>query len=250
MATAAPNFPIGTDALRVLVAAGDRLTVEHAAQTLEQNGFTVLRAIDDASAVEQWQRDGPDVILVDVELPSRGGFELCRQIRETSRTPVIMVAADAVESDVIRGYISGADDFVVHPFGSQQLAWRIRAIHGRYLAAPLTRSSILAVGDLTLDLDQHEVVRGSARVGLTPTEFRIFRKLAANAGEVVGYSRLFDSAWPGKAIDPEGIVALKSHIAHIRRKLRELGGHPRQIGSVARQGYLLPLNQTSSRSST
>ncbi len=78
MSPVAPSLPSGSDALRVLVAAGDRLSLDYTAQTLEQNGFTVMRAADDASAFKTWQSDGPDVVLVDVDLPNEVGFELCR----------------------------------------------------------------------------------------------------------------------------------------------------------------------------
>jgi DNA-binding response OmpR family regulator len=239
---------ISADALRVLVAAGDRLSLEPTSRSLEQNGFTVLRASDAASAVEAWRKDGPDVIIVDVELPTVGGLEVCRQIREASHTPVIMVAAHAAESDIVRGYAAGADDFIVRPFGTEQLAWRICAIHGRYLStAPQAKQALLAIGDLTLDLDHHSIVRNTAHVSLTPTEFRIFRRLAANLGEVVGYSRLVDAAWPDKANSPEGVEVLNTHVSHLRRKLRELGGYPWHIDAVASQGYLLSLSQPSSR---
>jgi DNA-binding response OmpR family regulator len=197
MSPVALTLPDGSDALRILVAAGDRLSLDYTAQTLEQNGFTVMRAVDDASALKTWQSDGPDVVLVDVDLPNEGGFELCRNIRQNSRTPVIMVANDAVESDVIRCFACGADDFVVRPFGSHQLAWRIRAILGRY--ASISTPSPTAnptVDDLTLDLDQHEIVRGFTRAQLTPTEFRIFRDLAANEGATVSVSRLIARSKP------------------------------------------------------
>jgi DNA-binding response OmpR family regulator len=239
---------VGAGALRILVVAGDRLSIETIARSLEQNGFTVLYASDAVAAVEAWRRDAPDVVLVDVDLPRDGGFEVCRQIREASRTPVIMVAEDAVESDVVRGYASGADDFVVRPFGSEQLVWRIRAIHGRYTsAASLDQRPYLAVGDLMLDLDRHSIVLGSARVPLTPTEFRIFRKLVANPGKVVCFSRLVDTKRPGKTNQPDGADAVKTHVSNLRRKLRELGGYPRHIDAVAGQGYLLSLRQPSRR---
>jgi DNA-binding response OmpR family regulator len=237
---AANPSPLENPALCVLVAAGDQYALVSAAQTLEQSGYNVLRASDDAVATDIWRTRAPDVVLVDVELPENGGFALCRRIRQEARTPVIMLANDAVESDVIQGFASGADDFVVRPFGTKQLAWRIRAIHNRYMiVAPLAPPTNPTLGDLTLDLNQHELVRGARRSQLTPIEFRIFRDLATSEGSLVSLSHLCEIAWPNRSERSDSVGALKTHVAHLRRKLRDLGGHPRHINTISGQGYVL-----------
>jgi DNA-binding response OmpR family regulator len=232
--------PLDSPALCVLVAAGDRYALVSTAQSLEQSGYNVLRASDDVVAADIWRTRAPDVVLVDVELPKNGGFELCQRIRQETGTPVIMFANDAVESDVVQGFASGADDFVVRPFDTKQLPWRIRAIHNRYVnVAPQVPPSNPMVGDLTLDVNQHELVRGARRSPLTPIEFRIFRDLATNEGSTVSMSHLLEIAWPNKVERSDCVGALKTHVAHLRRKLRDLGGQSRHINTIPGQGYLL-----------
>jgi two-component system response regulator MtrA len=227
--------------LRILVAAGDQISLATTATTLESNGFSVLRANDSNAAVKCWQDHRPDVVLVDVLLPPHDGFDLCRHIRENSHMPIIMVATEALESEVVEGFTSGADDFVTRPFGLTQLAWRIRAVYGRYSTAERIspRPNQVKVGDLTLDPESHQIANRDRQAFLTPIEFRLFSALASNAGSIVSVAQLVDAAWSGRSNHPETVNSLKSHLARLRAKLRDLGGLPRDIDVVPGRGYIL-----------
>jgi DNA-binding response OmpR family regulator len=223
--------------MKILLADDDPETLELARDALGEYGYRVIGARDGAQALRRWEMEQPDLVVVDANLPGANGFDVCRAIRQKSRTPVIVLGKQNAERDVVRGFQAGADDFVAKPFSHVQLAMRVRAVltRSRGSAEDKPVPQIL-VGKLTLDLESHEIRNGQRTVRLTPIEFRLLYLLALNAGRVVNTTQLIDYAWTYEKADPS---MLKIHITRIRGKLRELGADPAGLKSIRWVGYSL-----------
>jgi DNA-binding response OmpR family regulator len=212
----------------------DLLDLMHYA--LRREGYTVLTALDGQQALQRWEAERPDLVLLDGNLPKVDGFEVCRRIRHDSETPVIMLTARDEEADVLRGLQLGADDYVTKPFSARVLAARMKIVMGRLKRGEPAQARIQA-GDLVLDLQSHEATKAGKPVQLTPLEFRILSLLAMNEGRVIPYSRLVEYAW---GYYDEGTSALlKTHICHIRKKLALPTTGPGSIKAVLAVGYSL-----------
>ncbi len=223
--------------MRVLMVEDDPDMLDVTAYALRKYGYDVSSVTDGAKAVERWQTEQPDVVLLDVNLPQVSGMDVCRQIRQQSATPIIMVTAHDDEDLVIEGFEAGADDYVAKPVSYRQLAMRIRAVMQRHTGAPLIESGSTALaGDISVDLDAHEVRKAGTLVRMTRLETRILYYLASNAGRVVASDRLIDFVWKYEGGDS---FALKTHICHIRNKLKLSKGKPGYIRSLPQVGYTL-----------
>jgi DNA-binding response OmpR family regulator len=223
--------------MKVLLADDDPYLQDVTSYALRREGFNVLAATDGQQALRQWETERPDIVLLDVNMPKLNGFEVCRQIRQGSETPIIMLTASSDEEDIVRGLQLGADDYVTKPFSPRQLVARMRATLRRTLAQGYDRPARnVRVGDLVLDVDSHEVTKGGALVQLTPLEFRILHLLAMNEGRVIPYARLVEHAWGYEGGDS---YLLKTHIYHLRRKLALPPQGPGGIRAVSGVGYSL-----------
>jgi DNA-binding response OmpR family regulator len=227
----------GKAPMRILIVDDDPDMVEVTTYALRKQGYQIVAATDGREAVQRWREDRPDLVLLDIGLPRLNGIEVCRAIRESSSTPVIMVTGYGEEERVVQGFQAGADDYVVKPFSLRQLTMRIRAVlnrsHGRLAAEPLGQ---VETKHLKLDVDSHVVTNGDFATHLTPLEFRILYMLASNEGRVVKNERLIQYAWGYEAA--EGSL-LKTHVCHIRRKLRMSQKEGPYIKSVPWVGYQL-----------
>ncbi len=221
--------------MKILLADDDLDLLDVTSYALRREGFNVIAVADGMHALRSWQSDHPDVVILDATMPRMSGFEVCRQIRQSSQTPVIMLTALNNEDHVIQGFQIGADDYVTKPFSHRQLAARILAVWRRSAQGDSVQPvRELQVGNLYLDRESHEVRCGDQEVRLTPTEFRLLYILAANAGHVVNSYRLVDYAWQYDQGDPS---LLKTHISHIRKKLGLPRGGVGDINVVPRVGY-------------
>ena len=223
--------------MKVLVVDDDADLLDLTSYALRREGFTVIPASDGQQAVQRWESETPDLVVLDANMPKMNGFEVCRKIRQGSSTPVIMLTARGDESDILQGLQLGADDYVTKPFSAKQLVARMRAVLRRCQADPYRQPvSQLTVGDLMLDLQSHEATKGGEPVQLTPLEFRILYMLAMNEGRVIPYARLVEYAW---GYDGGDSSLLKTHISHIRSKLGMVGDQPGGIKAVPGVGYSL-----------
>jgi DNA-binding response OmpR family regulator len=222
--------------MRVLAVDDDVDLLDLTGYALRRDGHVVAAAASGCQALERYQAEQPDLVLLDVNLPDVSGFEVCRQIRELGPTPIIMLTARDDEEDILRGLHLGADDYVVKPFSAKELLARMQAVTRRSNAGrePEVRSRV-DVGDITLDLESYEVTRGDQRIHLTVLEFRLLYILAINAGRVVSYSRLVEYAW---GYDGGDALLLKTHICHIRKKL-SLSSDERGLRAIPSIGYCL-----------
>jgi DNA-binding response OmpR family regulator len=225
--------------MRILIADSDIDSLDVTAYALRREGFQVVTATTGGDALLRWQSDRPHLMLVDAALPQGGGFEVCRRVRLKDDTPVIVLSERSDDEQVIQAFRLGADDFVPKPFSPRQLVVRIKALWRRRGPSDVPEPQReLRAGALLLDVDSHEVHRHEHSVRLTPTEFRLLYILAVNAGRVVSGPRLVEYAW---GYDETDVMLLKTHICHIRRKLKLPRGVPGDISAVPGVGYRLTL---------
>ena len=206
-------------------------------------GYRVLSAGDGASAIAQAAATPLDLILLDLNLPVLDGFAVCARIREFSDVPIIMLTAKAEERDKVRGLDSGADDYLVKPFGPPELLARVRAVLRRMPrggAAPAPPAHF-QVGELEIDFSQHLVKRRGAAVDLSPTEYRLLATLAQHAGKVVVSDALLNAVWGPEYRDELQHVRL--YISRVRRKIEDDPNHPRYVLTRPGIGYLLTTDE-------
>ena len=220
---------------RILVVEDEPEIAEVVKAYLLREGFQVEVQGDGASAVTAATRQLPSLMIVDVGLPEMNGFEVYRKVAEKARIPTIFLTARSDEVDRIVGLELGADDYVVKPFSPRELVARVRAVLRRMSAQPPAGTEhVLRVGDLTVDLDAHDVHRGEMHIDLTPAEFRIIAALAAEPGRVFTRSQLLD-----KLDDDGGIYerTLDRHINNLRKKLEPNPDQPAYVLTVYGVGY-------------
>lgn len=223
--------------MKVLIVDDDADLLDLTGYALRREGFTVVQAVDGEQAMQRWEREEPDLVLLDANMPKLNGFEVCRRIRQTSTTPVIMLTARDDEEDILQGLELGADDYVTKPFSAKQLIARIKAVIRRCQGDPYRQPvSELKAGDLVLDLQSHEARKAGVIVQLTPLEFRLLYMLAMNEGRVIPYDRLVEYAW---GYDGGDSSLLKTHMSHIRSKLGLTGNGPGSIRAIPGVGYSL-----------
>jgi len=225
----------GGQVTRVLLVEDDPEILDLTAYVLRRERFVVIEAAEGEQALRRWKTERPDIVVLDLGLPTIDGFEALRRIRDKDATP-ILVTAQKDSQVVLRAFNLGSDDFLAKPFEFRELAARIRAILRRTRGGAREEVEPRVQFDgLSLDPDTYEVNWHDAYVRLTPTEFRILYVLATNAGQVVSVNRLYTYVWGSEGGDAN---ALRSHISHVRRKLEACGDTPGTITSVPALGYI------------
>jgi two-component system alkaline phosphatase synthesis response regulator PhoP len=204
---------------------------------LEQSGFQVLTAYDGKAALERFQRDRPDFLILDLNLPGMDGLDVCRAVRRESNVPILMLTARVDEMDKLVGLELGADDYVVKPFSPREVVARVRTILRRTVGEETALEESLQVGDLSIHLDQHRVTLAGRSVELTPTEFDILVVLARQPKRVFTRLQIMEQA-QGNAF--EGYErTIDAHIKNIRLKLEANPKKPAYIHTVFGVGYKL-----------
>ena len=218
---------------RVLVVEDDEDIALALQRSLRMEGYEVRIAPDGEAALDSAGAFHPDLVVLDLGLPKLDGIEVARRLREGGDVPILMLTArDATESRV-EGLDSGADDYLVKPFERQELLARLRALLRR---RPPRGSASMAVGDLTLNPDTHEVHRGERSIELTQREFELLEYLMRNERIVVPRQRLLEEVW---GYDPFATTnTIEVFVSNLRRKL-EAGGEPRLLHTIRGAGYVL-----------
>jgi two-component system response regulator MprA len=218
---------------RVLVVEDDNEIAQVLQRSLRLDGYDVRIAGDGEAALDQAAAYHPDLVILDLGLPKLDGIEVARRLRAADDVPILMLTArDAVESRV-EGLDSGADDYLVKPFERQELLARLRALLRR---RPPRGSASLVVGDLALNPDTHEVMRGERAVELTQREFELLEYLMRNERIVVPRQRLLEEVW---GYDPFATTnTIEVFVSNLRRKL-EAGGEARLLHTIRGAGYVL-----------
>jgi two-component system response regulator RegX3 len=226
-----------TDPPLVLVVDDEASYRDALSVALTAEGFLVDTAADGVEALEKFERSRPAVILLDVMLPRISGVDVCRQIRLTSRVPIIMVTAKGSEIDAVVGLEVGADDYVAKPFRLRELVARVRAAlrRGGGPDAELEREDFVEVGDVLVDVSRHEVTVRGELVALPLKEFELLELLMLNAGRVLTRDVLIDRIWgPNYFGDTK---TLDVHIKRLRAKVEEDPSRPTRIVTVRGVGY-------------
>jgi len=201
---------------------------------LEQSGFRVLTASDGTQALAIFRHERPDLVVLDLNLPSLDGLDVCRAIRRESNTPVIMLTARVEETDRLIGLEIGADDYITKPFSPREVVARVRAVLRR-LGGASEPAELIRAGDLTVDRARHEVRLGDRLIDLTPSEFNLLSAMAAQPGRAFSRMELLDTAL-GEAY--EGYErSIDQHVKNLRQKLGDEPRDPKYILTVFGVGY-------------
>lgn len=228
---------------RILVVDDDRQIVRLVGSYLEQAGFQVLTAYDGETALREARSSHPDLIVLDLMLPDRDGWEVTRSIRADASiegTPIIMLTARVDDTDKIVGLEVGADDYITKPFNPREVVARVRAVLRRSADSPV-REPTLRTGEIVMDLDRHEVRVGEALVELTPAEFGLLKTFMENPRHAFTRSQLIDK---GLGNSYEGMErTVDSHIKNLRRKIEPDPSRPTYIHSVFGVGYKLDVEE-------
>lgn len=200
---------------------------------LKTEGYDVEIVRDGVTASQRAREDTWDLILLDVMLPRRDGFEVCRDLRRSGlRTPIIMLTAKAQEAEKVLGLELGADDYVTKPFSPRELRARIKAALRRSSAeAP----EVYRFGDIEVDFTRAELRRGGAAVEVTSLEFKLMGAFIRNRGRVLSRDQLLEAAWGRDTFVTDRVV--DHHIVNLRRKIEPRPEEPRYLISVRGMGY-------------
>jgi DNA-binding response OmpR family regulator len=211
------------------------------AYTLRKEGYEVTTVSDGLAAVEAARERRPDVIVLDIMLPSIDGLEVCRRLRRTSSVPILMLTARGEEIDRVIGLEVGADDYLTKPFSMRELLARIRALLRRYalIREELSNGAdlkpdLMEAGDLRIDVAAHQVTRGGAMVPLTPKEFDLLVALVRHRGQVLPPGRLLELVWGYTDPDTRTVTV---HVRSLRSKLEDNPNEPVFIETVRGVGY-------------
>jgi DNA-binding response OmpR family regulator len=203
---------------------------------LEDEGWSVEEADTGEEALNAFQRQPADVVLIDIMLPGIDGFDVCRAIRRNSDVPIVMVTARADTHDVVAGLEAGADDYLTKPFAPKELSARIRALLRRARATDATATH-LRFGDLEIIPDEGVVRRGGEEIHLTKTEFRLLVELASSPGRVFSREVLLERVW-GYGYFGDGRL-VDVHVRRLRTKVEADPANPRHVVTVRGLGYKL-----------
>jgi two-component system, OmpR family, response regulator MtrA len=231
MSEPAPSSTLATKG-RVLVVDDDAALAEMLTIVLRQEGFDSRMVTNGDDALDVFRDYKPDVVLLDVMLPGKDGIDVCKEIRNESGVPIVMLTAKSDTVDVVVGLESGADDYVVKPFKPKELVARIRA---RVRSFDSTTHEILNIGDLTIDVAGHEVTRDGDPISLTPLEFDLLLCLARKPWQVFTREVLLEQVWGYRHAADTRLVNV--HVQRLRSKVEHDPEHPEVVVTVRGVGY-------------
>ena len=217
---------------RVLVVDDDQALAEMLGIVLRKEGLEVAHCADGGRAVALFREFRPDLVLLDVMLPTLSGVEVCRHLRAESGVPIVMLTARTDTKDVVLGLEAGADDYVVKPFKPQELLARIRA---RLRRSDRREPSQLTVGDLLVDVAGHTVKRDGAELPLTPLEFDLLVALASRPNHVFDRESLLEKVWGYRHAGDTRLVNV--HVQRLRAKIEQDPENPQIVLTVRGVGY-------------
>jgi two-component system KDP operon response regulator KdpE len=221
-------------AARILIVDDEPNIIGAVAPLLRARGYDVLSAMSGRAALETIDRDKPDLIVLDLGLPDIDGVEVCRRVRETLNTPILVLSARAGERDKVSALDAGADDYVTKPFGAEELLARIRATLRR-VENPSPPSEPIVRGDLVIDRERFRVLRSGEEVRLTPKEFELLTFLAQHAGRVLTHRTILKAIWGSHVVDqPEHLRVL---VGSLRKKIEPNPSSPKYILTEPWVGY-------------
>jgi len=219
---------------RILIVEDESSLSEPLAYLLEREGYETAIAPDGLVAVAEFDKNGADLILLDLMLPGMSGTEVCREIRTRSTVPIIMLTAKDSEVDVVVGLELGADDYVTKPYKTRELLARIRAVLRRRVEQD-DHEAVLAAGDVRMDVERHTVSVGGTDVAMPLKEFELLEFLLRNSGRVLTRGQLIDRVWGADYFGDT--KTLDVHIKRIRSRIEKEPSQPTMLVTVRGLGY-------------
>jgi len=221
----------------VLVVDDDVRMLRMIKRTLELEGFRVLAASSGETALKAFEKEPPDIVLLDIMMPDMDGYSVCRRLREFSTVPIIMVTAKGDDKEKIEGLDIGADDYVTKPFSTSELTARVKAVLRRASSRDTIPDTVLRFNDLLIDLASRRIMVANKEIKLTPIEYKVLSYISRNAGRVVTPDQLLDKVWGEEYVgDPH---LLQVNIARLRQKLGDNARNPTYILTRPGIGYLM-----------
>jgi len=224
---------------RVLVVEDEESFSDALAYMLRKEGFEVAVAATGPDGLDEFDRNGADLVLLDLMLPGLPGTEVCRALRQRSNVPVIMVTAKDSEVDKVVGLEIGADDYVTKPFSTRELIARIRAVLRRGGEPDELAPSVIEVGPVRMDVERHVVTVRSEDVKLPLKEFDLLEMLMRNAGRVLTRGQIIDRVWGSDYVGDT--KTLDVHVKRLRAKIEPDPARPEHIVTVRGLGYKFEL---------
>jgi two-component system, OmpR family, response regulator len=222
---------------RLLVVDDEPNICELLAASLRFAGFEVATARDGHEALRVADTFRPDLLLLDVMMPGLDGFEVIRRLRQDGRRiPVLFLTAKDATEDKVTGLTLGGDDYVTKPFSLEEVIARVRVVLRRFARAEADRNgSLLAVGDLTMDEEGHEVRKAGQEISLSPTEFKLLRYFMQNVGRVLSKAQILDHVWHYDFGGDANVV--ESYVSYLRRKIDTT--EPKLLHTIRGVGYVV-----------
>lgn len=221
---------------KVLIVEDDIGILESLKDEFESYGYTVFSAQDGEKGLNLARKKKPELIILDLMLPVKDGYEVCRELRgEGNKTPIIMLTAKDQELDKVLGLELGADDYVTKPFSLRELMARVKAI-SRRTSDRKEETDNYVFDEIELDFKKYEAKKKGKKLKLTPLQFQLLKFLIRNKGEVLTRNELLDEIW-GKDNVWISHRTIDSHIANIRRKIEDNPADPKHILSIRGVGY-------------
>ena len=216
----------------VLIVDDDAALSEMLQIVLRQEGFDTVRAASGDAALSEFHRHRPDLVLLDLMLPGMGGVDVCKQLRQQSGVPIVMLTAKSDTADVVAGLEAGADDYVAKPFKTKELIARIRTRLRRSID---DEKDIHRIGDLVISVSAHSVKRGEQLLNLTPLEFDLLLALAKRSNQVFSREELLDEVWGYRNAADTRLVNV--HVQRLRAKVEKDPENPEIVITVRGIGY-------------
>ncbi|KAA5833302.1 response regulator transcription factor [Saccharopolyspora indica] len=220
---------------RVLIVEDEESFADPLAFLLRKEGFTAAVAANGPEALDEFDRNGADIVLLDLMLPGMSGTDVCKQLRQRSSVPVIMVTARDSEIDKVVGLELGADDYVTKPYSARELIARVRAVLRRRGEAEELQPQVLAAGPVRMDVERHVVTVDGEDVNLPLKEFDLLEYLLRNVGRVLTRGQLIDRVWGADYVGDT--KTLDVHVKRLRSKVEPNPADPRYLITVRGLGY-------------
>lgn len=223
---------------RVLVVDDEARILNFLSSKLKASGYEVLTASNGVEALEQVQAEEPDLVVLDVLMPKKDGFETLKELRAFSSVPTIILSAKGTNADKVKGLSLGADDYLAKPFSPDELVARIEAVRRRLAPSEKRRTyDRLSLGKVTIDFRKRLVVMQGQEIRLTRIEWLLLSELAQNAGKLMLYSDLLTRIWGPEYRDD--VQILRTWISRLREKVESEPDSPKLIRTVPKTGYMI-----------
>ena len=221
---------------RILIVDDELAIIKFLRANLEAKGFETLAAMDGIEALKTTKRELPDLVILDIMMPKMDGFEVCRQFREWTQIPIIMLSAQGDEANKVKCLSLDADDYITKPFGASELIARVRAVLRRTEAAgTIPAQTSFTSGDLQINFAQRRVTIADKEVKLTPTEYSLLQEFVLNTGNVLTHAYLLNKVWGLEYREEREYLHV--FVRRLRAKLESDPTNPKYIITVPGVGY-------------